>query len=55
MTTELEAKLKDALAAFEAAETRGSSSADAYEERVKQLRKEIAKEKREYKPPQHPA
>lgn len=53
--TDLEQKLKAAIEQFEAADARGSSSADKYELEVKELKKQIEKEKKEWKPPQHPA
>ena len=46
-------ELKSVQSQFESALERGSSSADAYEKRIKELRKQIKKEKYEIKP--HPA
>lgn len=55
MSTDLEKRLEEALNAFNDAEASGSSKADSYETKIKQLRKQIIIEKRNYKPPQHPA
>ena len=51
----LETRLKEAINAFEDADARGSSGADKYEIEVQELKRQVAKEKKEYKPPQHPA
>ena len=46
-------ELKSVQSQYESALERGSSSADTYEKRIKELKKQIKKEKYEVKP--HPA
>jgi hypothetical protein len=55
MTSELETRLKTAMEQFEAADARGSSSADGIENEIKELKRQIIKEKKENKPPLHPS
>lgn len=48
-------QLERALKQLEAAEAKGSSSADAVEDKVIELKKKLKKEEAEWEPPPHPA